>query len=73
MTVDCTCGADPGALHSIICMTATVGQPHAMVDADGGVFYPDNREDAEWFAEHQGARPIDPAAFEACFAEDPPP
>lgn len=73
MTVYCTCGAGPHALHGITCMTAAVGQPHAMVGDDGAMFYPDDAEDAAYFAEHHGARPLDPTAFEAVFGEDPPP
>lgn len=31
---------------------------NAMVNDDGDVFYPDSPEDAEWFAEQHGARPL---------------
>lgn len=33
-------------------------EPHAMVNDDGEVFYPDGAEDAAYFAEHHGARPL---------------
>lgn len=56
MTVDCTCGADAGGLHSIVCMTVAADQPHAMVDDHGDVYYPDNEDDAAVFIEHHGAR-----------------
>ena len=50
-------------LHSITCLVEAATQPHAMVDDDGGVFYPDGPEDAAWFAEMYGARPLDPQVF----------
>lgn len=38
-------------------------QAHAMVTDSGDVFYPDDEEDARWFAEEHGARPINVDAF----------
>jgi hypothetical protein len=33
-------------------------QPHAMVNDDGDVFYPDGPDDARHFVEHHGAWPL---------------
>lgn len=70
--LECTCGRDervaadplrPGiGLHSITCMVSAATQPHAMVNDAGGVFYPDGPGDAVWFAEHEGARFLNPTA-----------
>jgi len=62
---DCTCGRT--GLHSITCMVEAATQPHAMIDDHGGVYYPDNAEDAAWFAEMQGARFLNPTAALAVF------
>lgn len=45
-------------LHDIDCATVAETQPHAMVNDAGDVFYPDNAEDAQWFAREHGARPL---------------
>ena len=37
-------------------------QPHAMVNDEGEVFYPDSDEDARWFAAEHGARYINQPA-----------
>lgn len=34
--------------------------PNAMINDVGEVFYADNPDDAAWFAEEHGARPVDP-------------
>lgn len=51
----CTCGTST-TLHSVECLTVAVTQPHAMVNVQGDVFYPDSREDAEDFYNEYGAR-----------------
>jgi len=38
---------------------------HAMVTPDGWYLYPDNEEDAAWFAEHERAQPVHPAFIRA--------
>lgn len=53
----CDC---PGPLHLVTCPAVAAGQPQAMVNDDGEVFYPDGPEDADWFAAHHEARPLDP-------------
>lgn len=53
----CTCGTR-GPLHSIVCMGVAAAQPHAMVNDAGEVFYPDDPDDAAWFAEQHGAYPL---------------
>lgn len=37
--------------------------PHAMVSPTGDVFYPDNPDDAVWFAVEHDAVPLDPDVF----------
>lgn len=49
--------------HSVTCLTVAATQPNAMIDDDGDVYYPDNPEDADHFALHYGARPLDPDGF----------
>lgn len=44
-------------------LEVTLSQPHAMVNAQGEVFYPDDEEDARWFADEHGARPLDASDF----------
>lgn len=44
-------------------------QPNAMLDDTGGFFFPDDVEDAVWFAREHGARPLHPEAFRAMFGE----
>ena len=58
-TLACTCYAMTD-LHDIDCATVAATQPHAMVNDAGDVFYPDNAEDAEWFAREHDARPLSP-------------
>lgn len=55
----CRCGQ----VHSIDCITVARTQPHAMVDPDGGIYYPDNLEDARAFAQEEEAVPLCPADF----------
>lgn len=55
----CTCGAST-SLHDVECMTAAVTQRNAMVNSAGEVFYPDDPEDAAWFAIEHGAQPLHP-------------
>jgi hypothetical protein len=43
------------------------GQANAMVDDLGQFFYPDSPEDAAWFAEQHGARPLSDSAFPSAF------
>lgn len=38
-------------------------QAHAMANDSGDVFYPDNEEDARWFAKEHDGRPLDAEAF----------
>ena len=45
-----------GDQHSIDCITIAREQPGAMANAAGDVFYPDNAEDAAWFAKEEGAK-----------------
>lgn len=45
----------PDPLPSIHSLEVAVTQPHAMVNADGEVVYPDDLGDAIWFAEQHGA------------------
>jgi hypothetical protein len=52
-----TIEADPPSVHSPL---AAVEAPHAMVNDDGDLFYPDGPDDAAEFAEHHGARFVDP-------------
>lgn len=44
--------------HRIDCLTTAALTPHALVNNEGEVFYPDNDEDAAYFTEHHGAYPI---------------
>ena len=53
---------DLASIHSAE-MAAT--QMHAMVDPEGWYFYPDNEDDAAWFAEHEQARPVHAASVRA--------
>jgi hypothetical protein len=55
--------ADLPDLPHINSLEAARSQPHAMVNDQGDVFYPDSEEDARWFAEEHGAWPLDAAAF----------
>lgn len=50
-------------LPRIDSLQATAQQPHAMTNDQGEVFYPDSDEDAQWFTEQHGARPLNPAIF----------
>jgi hypothetical protein len=43
------------SLPRIDSLEVAVTQPHAMVNAAGEVFYPDDLGDAIWFAEQHGA------------------
>lgn len=72
--IRCTCRAAAGALHSICCLISAATQPHAMIDDDGDVYYPDNPDDAQHFADAYGARMLDPTAGAAWLASftDPP-
>ena len=45
----------PDALHRIDCLTVAATQPGTMINDDGEVFYPDDDEDAAYFAEHHSA------------------
>lgn len=49
--------AAPLPLKSIHDPAVAAQQPNAMVNVDGDVFYPDNPEDAQWFAAEHDARP----------------
>jgi hypothetical protein len=49
--------------HSIDCVETAKTQPHAMINRDGEVFYPDNIADAIAFAQDHGAWPLDPIEF----------
>jgi hypothetical protein len=60
--IRCTCRAGDGGLHGICCLVSAATQPHAMVDADGAVFYPDNLDDARHFADGYGAWMLNPSA-----------
>jgi hypothetical protein len=44
-------------------LDVALSQPHAMVNDSGEVFYPDGEEDARWFADEHGARPLNADAF----------
>lgn len=54
---------DGNPLPGVTSLEAAVEQPHAMVNEDGDVFYPDSAEDAAWFAREHAARPLNPNAF----------
>ena len=63
--IRCTCRpqeerARRPALHSIDCLINAATQPHAMVNDEFEVFYPDNPEDAAHFAHEYDARFLDP-------------
>lgn len=63
--IHCTCRPQEGrggraVLHSIDCLTEAATQPHAMVNDELEVFYPDNPDDAAHFVHEYGARFLDP-------------
>ena len=64
LTPECTCARVfqqrtlGQSLHSITCVLEAVTQPHALIDPDGGIYYPDNPDDAEHFRTAYGAIPI---------------
>lgn len=51
----CCFGKMAGRSHNIDCIAVAKTQPHAMVNDEGEVFYPDSPEDAAYFAEEHGA------------------
>ena len=55
--IRCTCmGRDTG--HTIWCLAIAASQPHAMINDEGEVFYPDNDADAALFARYHDAYPL---------------
>ena len=59
----CTCGAST-SLHDVDCLTVAATSPNAMINDAGDVFYPDNPDDAEWFAWEHDARPLNPEGLQ---------
>lgn len=57
----CTCGGQD--VHSLHCLAVAATQPHAMINDSGEVFYPDNADDADFFAREHGARPVTATAW----------
>jgi hypothetical protein len=55
-------------LLPIDCMAVASDTPHAMANDAGDVFYPDNEDDALWFADQHDARPLNQSKFPFSFS-----